>query len=299
MIATTVRLLSLMPLSINRHIGAALGHLAWALNGSLRRITLINLALCYPKLTEKERTAIAKASLLHTGRSLTESSWIWLRNPNKLMMRARIAQGEALFEEALASEHGLLIATPHIGNWEALNTVIARNHSMTYMYRPPRAIWLEPLFLRWRANFNAEPARLDASGLRQVLKKLRNGQIVGVLPDQEPDLQNGVFAPLFGIPTNSMTLVQKLATRGQAKVLFCVCERESGSLFPMRKSGWVVSFLEPETAIFDADPVIAATAMNKAVEQCIALNPEQYLWSYKRFNLLPEGGRRNYKSPRA
>jgi len=276
-------------LSWNRFLGATLGLLVWHIGGSLRRVSLINLQLCYPELSVEERHKIAKSSLIETGRGLTESAWVWLRSPDTLYQRTRIALGESIFRDALASSQGLLIATPHLGNWEACSIILAREQLMTYLYRPPRAKWLEPLIIRWRANFNARPARLDAGGIRDVLKQLRSGNLVGVLPDQEPDLSAGLFAPLFGEPANTMTLLQKLGRRGQAKVLFCVCERESGG------KGWALSFIEPETDLLHEDPLIAATAMNKSIERCIALNPSQYLWSYKRFGLLESGGRRRYR----
>ena len=94
-----------------------------------------------------------------------------------------------------------------------------------------------------------------------------------------------------------MTLLQKLGARGKAKILFCVCARENGQLFPPRKSGWVVSFIEPDPDVLSSDPLIATTAMNKTIERCIAMNPEQYLWSYKRFNLMADGSKRDYKAP--
>ncbi len=294
--SSCLRMLSWLPLTINRWLGAQLGQLAWHMNGSLKRITLINLSLCYPELDKAERERLGKASLMHTGRALTESAWVWLKEPTSLRSRTTIVAGEHLFDEALASDQGLIIATPHMGNWEACNIVITRNQPMTYLYRTPRANWLEPLILKWRANFDAHPAGLNARGLREVLQQLKQGNVIGVLPDQEPDLDGGVFVPLFNQPANSMTLLQKLSNRGQAKVLFCVCERKPAGFLPSGKAGWAVSFMEPPPALYNADPTVAAAAMNTAIEQCIAINPEQYLWSYKRFSLLPEGGRRRYKS---
>ncbi len=297
LVAGLFRVLSWLPLSWNRQIGATIGRIAWATNSSLKNITLTNLALCRPDLSAAERKILGRASLLHTGQALTESAWVWLRSPNELFKRTRVVAGEDLFNQALASDQGVIIATPHIGNWEACNIVIARDRPMTYLYRAPRTTWLEPLIIRWRANFNALPARLDASGLRAVLQQLKSGQTIGVLPDQEPDAAGGVFAPLFGEPANSMTLLQKLGTRGKAQVLFCVCERKTGGLFKSRQAGWNISFLTPDPEVLNADPLIAVKAMNRTIERCIAINPEQYLWSYKRFSLLADGGRRNYKTP--
>lgn len=294
--AAGFRVLSWLPLSWNRFIGRSIGRIAWAANGSLRRITLINLGLCYPELPHEQQQKLGRDSLLHTGQALTESAWVWLRDPDTLIKRVRIVQGGTLFDEALASDQGVIIAAPHCGNWEACNIVITRTQPMTYLYRTPRATWLEPLIIRWRANFNASPARLDSGGIRTILQQLKQGNVVGVLPDQEPDPEGGVFAPLFGVPANSMTLLQKLGSRGKARVLFCVAERRAADPKTKLKSGWDITFLEPEAELLNPDPLIAATAMNQSIERCIAVNPGQYLWSYKRFSLLSEGGRRNYKA---
>jgi len=288
--ALALRLLSLLPLAWNRAIGAGIGRLAWHLSASMRSITRTNLHLCYPNLSDQERESLAHESMIETGRALTESAWVWLRSPDTLQKKASIIAGESLYRDALAAPEGLLLATPHIGNWEASNIVVARHEPLTYLYRAPRAEWMEPLVLRWRANFDNQAARLDAGGIRQVLQALRQGKVVGVLPDQEPDRASGVLAPLFGQQAHTMTLLQKLGRRGKAKVLFCVCARKPGG------KGWALSFLEPEKDILHEDSVIAAAAMNKTIERCIELYPAQYLWSYKRFNLLPDGARRNYKN---
>jgi KDO2-lipid IV(A) lauroyltransferase len=39
----------------------------------------------------------------------------------------------------------------------------------------------------------------------------------------------------------------------------------------------------------------ALTAANQSIEQCISVNPEQYLWAYKRFRNRPEGEPSLYK----
>lgn len=289
------RLLSWLPLSWTRIIGRVIGRIAWATNGSLRRITLINLGLCYPELDLVARENLGRASLLHTGQTLIESAWIWFRDPEYLLQRVRIVEGEDQFNDALAGDQGVIIAAPHIGNWEACSIVVARTELMTYMYRPPRALWLAPLVARGRANYNTAPAPLNSGGIRTALKQLKKGHLVSLLPDQEPNLDGGVFAPLFGQPANSMTLLQKLGTRGHAQVLFCVCKRREKNADLKLKSGWDISFLEPDADLLDPDPLIAATAMNKTIERCIEISPEQYLWSYKRFTFLPDGGRRHYK----
>ena len=278
-----------LPLRANHALGALLGELAFAANTRPRRCSEINLALCLPELAEAERRRLARRSLRETGKALTESAWLWRRPRERVRRRLVEVRGAELLAAARASGRGVLAVTPHLGSWELCNLPFADEGDITYLYRPPRNAVAEPLLIAGRANVGGRPARLDPGGIRTVIGELRRGGTVGVLPDQEPDAGGGVFVPFFGTPALTMTLLAKLAARTGARVLFVVCER-----LP-RARGWRVHFLEPEPGIGDADKTLAATALNRTVERCVALCPEQYLWSYRRFRERPQGGRRPYR----
>ncbi len=284
-----VSLLGCLPLRVNQALGAAVGWIAWRIPNTMRRVTDINLALCFPEWSADERARVARASLIETGKALTESAWVWTRKRSVIDAKVREVVGQQLFDAARRDPAGVLIASPHLGSWELCNQPISHEQPVTYLYRPPRNRMLEPLLVRWRANLNAKPAKLDASGIRQVLRLLRNGDIAGVLPDQEPDRDNGCFAPLFGVPANTMTLLSKLASKGRAPVLFCISER-----LP-RGAGWRIHFVPADPDIASDDRRSAAAALNRSIETCIRIRPEQYLWSYRKFRLLPDGGKRPYR----
>ena len=290
-IKTLVALLGWVSLPINHRIGSGLGWTAWAMRTKLRTITEINLALCFPDWTDEKRASITRASLIETGKALTESAWIWTRPRDQLEAKIRRMDNQALFDAACAQGKGVLVVTPHLGSWEFSSLPLSRDKPLTYMYRSPRQLALEPLLIRWRANLNAQPARLDSAGIKTVIKSLRNGGNVGVLPDQEPDLQNGVFATFCGTPANTMTLLGKIARRTGTAVVFCFAER-----LP-RGQGWHFRFVKSDPDIAHTDKELAAIALNRTVEHCIGFCPEQYLWSYKRFRLVQDGGRRDYRQP--
>lgn len=282
-------LLGRLPLAINHALGSLLGELAWLTRSRLRRISDINVALCQPASSSDERDSLVRASLRETGKALTESAWLWHRPREFVASHIVEVRGAEFLAAARAENKGLLIATPHIGSWELCNLPVSEHASITYLYRSPRTAALEPLLIDWRRNLGGEPAPLDARGIRHVLGELDAGRTVGILPDQEPDSAAGVFAPFFGIPALTMTLLARLASRPGTTVLFLVAER-----LP-RGRGWRVHFVPPEPGIGDADRVVAATAINRTAERCIERCPTQYLWSYKRFRALPSGSRRNYR----
>ena len=281
--------LSTLPLRALHALGALLGEVAWLARTRARRISEINLALCLPERPDAERQRLARRSLRETGKTLTESAWLWCR-PRAFVERHVVeVRGAELLERARESGRGVLAVTPHLGSWELCNLPFSPTGDITYLYRPPRNPVVEPTLLAGRANLGGRPARLDPGGIRTVIAELRRAGTVGVLPDQEPDAGAGVFAPFFGVPALTMTLLARLAGRTDPTVLFVVSER-----LP-RARGWRVHFVAAEPGIGDADKVRAATALNRSVERCVALCPEQYLWSYRRFRELPEGGRRPYR----
>ncbi|MFK7859676.1 MAG: lysophospholipid acyltransferase family protein [Granulosicoccus sp.] len=283
------RSLSLLPLSLNRSIGATIARIAWVINSRPRHITEINLQLCFPDKSDSEREKLAHQSLLHTGRLLSECAWIWHRPTETTLQLVREIHGETLLRDALTAPRGLILVSPHMGNWEVCTTAVSHATDFTYFYRSPRHRVLEPLLLEWRAHLGGKPASLDASGIRKGLRILKNGGTVGILPDQEPDTDNGVFVPFFHQPALTMTLLSKLAARSKAQVIYTIAERLPGA------QGWRIHYLPTDPDIYDDNPDISASAVNRDVERCIALCPEQYVWNYKRFNTTTEGTRRSYR----
>lgn len=287
-----VSLLAYLPLRVNRGIGAFFGWLTWVLKARARRFAAINVALAFPDMSADERATLVRRTLIGTGVTFTESVWSWRRSNKDIFSRMANEGMETAIRDTRRRKRGTLMATPHIGNWEAsLLSVFCvpiegEYLRIAYFYRPPRDTTFEPMMIKGRTALGGDPLRLDAGGIRSAIKRLRSGGIVGILPDQEPDRDGGVFAPFFGTPALTMTLMSRLARKSNADVMFAVTERTP--------TGWRNHAIKPHDSILDPDPVIAATAVNEAVERCVMIAPEQYLWSYRRYRELPEGGRRSY-----
>ena len=128
----------------------------------------------------------------------------------------------------------------------------------------------------------------NSRGVRGLFKALRDGEVVGILPDQEPPKREGRYAPFFGRPALTMELPVKLAARQRAPMVF-------GYAFRLPRGGrWVIRFREAPEGLTSPDPDQAVAALNAGVEACVREAPEQYLWTYKRFNHQPEGWSRPY-----
>jgi KDO2-lipid IV(A) lauroyltransferase len=129
----------------------------------------------------------------------------------------------------------------------------------------------------------------NARGVSALLKHLRKGGITCILPDQVPDLNenSGVFAPFFNHSAYTMTLATQLSKKTNSYLFAATAKRISG--------GFEIKYSKPNDAIYDKDSLIAVTAMNKLVEQCVREMPEQYQWEYKRFKRTPKGEKNAYK----
>ena len=146
-----------------------------------------------------------------------------------------------------------------------------------------------------RAFFLGQLARLlrdSASVADDVRRALRAGDIAGILPDQVPDEAGGAYAPFYGIPALTMTLLVRLQQKTGATVVLAFARRCDSEAGP----GFEVVFREPDAAIYAEDMSEALAAMNRAIETLIALAPEQYQWEYKRFRRQPQGSPRIYQA---
>lgn len=283
-----LRLTAVLPLPVVQAMGAALGRLLVARRSKLWRISRVNLALCYPDRAPDWQREMARRSLIETGKSLLEWGPFWFSSRSRLERWVRAVHGQEQVDAALAEGHGMLIASPHMSAWELSCLYGCTRWPMTVLYKPSRSRAWDTLIRNARERFGARLVPTDGAGVRALYKALARGEVVGILPDQEPGEGNGVFADFFGTPASTMVLLNKLARKRRVPVVFAVMRR-----LP-RGQGYELHYLRAGEAIYDADPALAAAEVNACVERCIALAPEQYMWNYKRFRSLPDGGRRDY-----
>lgn len=273
-----------LPLRALHAIGAAFGRWWLRLDKREARVAARNLALVFPELSMEARSRLLKETLEHTGRTATELCWLWTRSAQRLRRSIQVVEGEALFLEAITRGRGVLIAAPHLGAWEALNLYLSRTAPVAILYRPPRQTWVEQLINHGRGRLGAEPVRAEAAGVRTLMRRLKEGGVVGILPDQQPKVGEGEFAPFFGLPALTMSLFCKLAARTGACVLYAWVER--------RADGYAVRF-------FDRGTPSDATELNASIEALARTVPAQYQWTYKRFGIQPDGAPSPYRQPAA
>ena len=276
-----------LPWPALRAMADAMAWLSRATNGREARVARRNLELVRPDLAAAAREALLREILRTTSRQAFETLRLWTRPAARNLADIAELHGEALFDAALADGRGLIVAAPHMGNWELLNQWLAAKTPLAILYRPPESAVGEAFLRRVRANAGGqvEQVRAEAAGVRTLLKRLQRGGVVGILPDQQPRVGDGAFAAFFGHQALTMTLLGRLAARSGARVLFAWCERLPGAGTPR----FALHVAEAPAGIADPDPARAVAALNTGIEAIARRDFAQYQWTYKRFKYRPPG----------
>lgn len=259
----------------------------WHANGRLRRITEINLEICFPDLSAERRAALARRRLRELSLSIFEHGRNWLWPLERLRQEITCVSGERHLQAAVANDRGVVLLMPHLGNWELANYYLNIRYAVTVMYKEPKGARFEGFVRAARQRGGSKLVSTGQSGLRVLLKSLKSGEMIVLLPDQVPSPNCGKFAPFFNEPTLTMTLATKLLQRTGAEALFCYCKRQPDGRYK-------IVFRLPDEGIYDPDCATALAAMNMSIERCVMDCPEQYQWQYKRFKILPNLQKRDY-----
>ena len=270
-----------LPWPVLRALADAMAWLSRASNGREARVARRNLELVRPDLAPAAREALLRAILRTTSRQAFETLRLWTRPAARNLADITEVHGEALFDAALADGRGLIVAAPHMGNWELLNQWLASRGPVSIVYAPPDSAVGDAFLQRARGGENITQIPAEGPAVRQMLKTLKAGGTVGILPDQQPKQGDGVFVPFFGIDALTMTLVNRLAERTGATVLYGWCER----IGPDMQFALHVEPASPH--ITDPDPQVAATTLNAGIERIARRDPTQYQCTYKRYTLRP------------
>ncbi len=288
LLAFFLKLLARLPLWAAQGLGRVVGFFLIHVPNKQRRNALINIRLCYPQLSEAQAIAFRNRSLREYGKTFAEIAYLWQRPVDQVLRK--IVHTSGLEHLHRKDGRGLIVLSPHLGAWELAGLYLSTLGPTTTLYKPQPVG--DPLVRTARARGGAELVPTDHRGVRRLLQSLRQGHYLGILPDQEPKQERGsVFAPFFGVPALTMLLVNRLARRTGARVVFLFAER-----LPWGR-GYALHCLPAPEGIDAEDDLQAATALNRGIEQCVQRCPEQYIWAYKRFRTRPDGGRHPYRGP--
>ncbi len=282
-----LRGLGRLPWSVNRALGALAGGIMAVVPNPTRRVTRVNLALCLPELTARERRRLTRRSLVETGKGMLELARLW-RRPDEGLARIRSVDGDAALRSALDAGEPVVVLVPHLGCWEVLNFWLSHHFDFHALFNPSGLDRVDRLIQRGREHFGSTMYPATGRGVAGLVRALRRGALTAILPDQVPDRRGGRFAPFFGRPAWTGTLAPRLIQQSGARVFMARAERLPG------QRGYAIALREPDPAIYSEDLDTTLAGLNRSVEALIRELPEQYLWSYKRFRRMPDREQKPY-----
>ena len=288
MLIGLLRQLAKLPLSWIHAAGGALGWVVYFLSPNYSARLRANLLQSGLGQDKWDYQRILRRNIAESGKAATELILVWFRPVAPAVKLVVRAEPIALVEVAERRERGVIYLTPHLGCFDAAALWAAQRRPITVLYRPPKMRALQPLIEAGRGRDRVRLAPANLGGVRLLLKALKRGEAVGILPDQVPGQGEGVWADFFGRPAYTMTLVGKLVEATGATVLMAAAVRLPDG------AGYAIHFTEFEG---DLTGDGGTRVLNAAIERMVKLEPSQYLWSYNRYKVpagvMPPPGNRD------
>ena len=274
-----MRALARLPLPWLRALGGVLGRLLFVLARRRRHVALTNLRLAFPDWSEAERVDVARRSFIAFAQAFIDRAWVW--HAPDAVVRQRIRLTGAV-DELRRPEAAVLFA-PHFYGMDAggaaiMQQAVARGGSI---YSPQSGAATDAWVRAGRERFGDVVLINRRDGVKPVIKSLREGRYLYLLPDMDLGPEESLFVPFFGVPAATVPSLPRLARLGRARVVPTVTR--------MTPQGYEVQ-VHPAWTDYPSEDVAADTAlMNRRLEEWIRAMPEQYYWVHKRFKTRPAG----------
>lgn len=285
-----MRVLVVLPYSIQRTIGFSIGYLFYWLGKYRREVVQTNIKLCFPELDADQQKKLVIEHFKAVGMGLVEIAMNWWCSEDRLRKMVEFKNYHYV-EQALEQGKGVIILGAHYTTVEVSARFITLDNKFAASYQTMR----NPLFdhytmqARYR-NFDQVFARDE---IRQTIRYIKKNNIVWIAADQDTGAENSEFVPFFGQLAATQTVPSRLAKITKAAIIPYISKRLEGS------KGYVMEFFPPLEDFPGESPKEDVTRTNKILEDLVKQAPEQYLWTHRRFKTRPEGEQKLYsKKPR-
>lgn len=274
-----------LPFGAIARLGRGIGWLGYLLAVPRRNVVLINLRLCFPEWTERQRVALARRHFSALGRSFLERSVLWYAPKERVMQFVRFEDIEHF--DAVKGQPVVLLA-PHFLGIDMGGVRVADTWKAGSMYGKQKNPALDAAMRRGRERFGDPILFSRQDGIRPVVRALREGIPFYYLPDMDLGPRESIFVPFFGVQTATVPALSRLAHVGRARVVPIVTRQLPDG------EGYAAKFY-PAWENFPTGDVEADTRrMNEFIEARVREMPEQYYWVHKRFKTRPPGEARFY-----
>lgn len=273
------RLTLLLPLKWQMKLGSGIGLLAMKLAGSRVNTAKRNLELCFPQMSEAERETLLRHNFQETGKAIFDTINAWWWSNDKVQKHMQI-KGQEHVEQTLAAGQGVILFAVHCLPLEMGARIFGQFQPGVGVYRPHNNPVME--YLQVKGRLRSNKALVPKRDLRQMVRCLRNPDVIWYTADQDFGRSSAIFIPFFAVPdAATITGGTTLAKLGKAKVLPFFVERNTDD------TGYNIEIQAPLDNFPGENEVEDAKRGNGIVEQLISRNPAQYMWLHRRFKTRP------------
>ena len=272
-----------VPESLLLKITSGLARLLVLLKTEAAHVTLINIKIFDPSLSDKAARDMCLSSLSNSLTLIYELSKLRFSSHLDAGNMIQDIENIDVFEKAQATGRGVLLLMPHLGCWEFMNVFLKGRTEVSALYDKPNINGLDDFITSTREKFGARMFPISASGLRQVFKSLERNELLVFLPDQVPDYgARGFIGTFFGHDAYTSDLVHRVISKYDSEIVFGSVTRD----FSEGRVKYRICFEKPADEIYSKDVEVHISSLNSSLERLVMKAPEQYQWSYKRFKRL-------------
>ncbi len=270
-----MRGVELLPVSLQRRVGAAFGLLIRHLPLAYVRIARRNIELCLPNLSATERERLLDRHCQSLGLAMCETAMTWWSEDARVSELAEM-QGLEHLRAALALGRGAILLGGHFTTLELTTRMLGTVVPLNIIFRPSKNALLTDIMFR---NFQRHGKPIAYDDIRAMVRALKRNEPVWYAADQSYRNKGAAMVNFFGIPAATNTATSRLARISGAPVMTYFPQRLASGRYRIVISAPIENFPGP-------DPIEDTQRLNALLEQQILKAPEQYLWVHRRFKGL-------------
>jgi KDO2-lipid IV(A) lauroyltransferase len=272
-------LITLLPIDFIRSAINLYTKLSLHKTSSVYKLTMCNIKICFPDLSDAEKALLAKESFIETFVSGYETLQSWTRPIHISGKKIFRIENNYLISQNI-NKKGLAIIAIHNRSVDMLLKWINSKTNTTTLYKKVKIKYLDKFVRKQREENNNEVYETNINGVRKIFKAFIDNKVVCLAADQVPKRGMGEYIKFFNTDAYTTTLAASMVYKTKKPAVFiCINSFENNRL------GITIKPCN-ENIYNDSEYKLS---VNKSIEDLIKINPKDYSWEYKRFRRPPSG----------
>ncbi len=241
---------------------------------SFYKITKVNIKIAYPNLNNSDIELISKLSVRESIISGFETIYTWGRKDYQSNAKIFKIENNFLIKKLYERGDGLIAVAIHNRSVDMLLKWINSKIRTVSLYKKVKIKSLENFVKKDRESSGSVSVKTSIGGVRKILKALHSKKAICFAADQVPQRGLGEYIKLFNRDAYTTTLVQSLASKTKAPVLYFYLNSNKQNFLS-------ITLKQCNEDIYDDSK--HKLLLNKDIEKMINMRPIDYAWEYKRF----------------